>query len=72
MKFWLTDGVFHREDTYRDTLRGNYERVYEDRGISFEIPDDAETVVVPEGTTRVGMEAFRAHITRDSGLDGIH
>lgn len=72
MKFWLTDGVFHREDTYRNMLRGNYERVYEDRGIPFEIPDDAETVVVPEGTTCVGVEAFRTRITKASGMDSRH
>ena len=72
MKFWLTDGVFHREETYRSMTMGKYERVYEDRGIPFEIPDDAETVVIPKGTICVGEEAFRTSITKASGVDRHH
>lgn len=58
MKYWLTDGVFHRENTLRKDFYANNEKIYEDTGISYEIPDDSELVVIPEGTREIGYEAF--------------
>ena len=58
LRFWLTDGVFHRENTeVRSTYAEDY-NWYPDTGIAFEIPEDAESVVIPEGTRVVGRRAF--------------
>ena len=57
LKFWLTDGIFHRENTKVYSYDEDY-NWYPDTGIAFEIPEDAESVVIPEGTRIVGRRAF--------------
>lgn len=60
MKFWLTDGVFHREKTMKKDLYAKDYQLYEDTGTVIDIPDNAERVIIPEGTRCIGYRAFYA------------
>lgn len=63
MRYWLTGGVFHREGTMVKDFNGKYQQgklLYPDEGTPFEISIDMDTITIPNGTTRVGVEAFFA------------
>lgn len=49
MKFYLTDGIFHRK---------GYPPEPTPQSISFEIPDDATEITVPDGTTSIWRCTF--------------
>ncbi len=66
MKFWLTDGIFHHEKTLKKDWYANIQQIYEDTGIPYEIPDDAESVIIPEGTVQIGYEAFSTYCAATS------
>ena len=58
MKFWLTDGILHRENTMaKDNYAKDYQ-VYPDTGVAFDISEEEECIVIPDGTRVIGMKAF--------------
>ena len=55
---WLTDGVFHKAET-RDPHKPGNPLIYQDSGIPFDIPENATTIEIPEGTVLLGDYAFQ-------------
>jgi hypothetical protein len=62
MEFWLTNGVLHRAGTLINNFHGRYVPCFEDTGDCFNIPDDTDTIIIPEGTIEIGQEAFSTWI----------
>jgi len=60
MEFWLTNGILHRSETMVRDNHGHLVLAYEDTGTKFDIPDEAETIIVPAGTVEIGLEAFKS------------
>ena len=60
MEFWLTNGILHRSETMVRDDHGHLVLAYEDTGTKFDIPDEAETIIVPAGTVEIGQRAFKS------------